>query len=183
MLTAAVTNSLPRRPAGAAPSTCAGQNVVLDEQKYLSGSEFERLDRVLRRLEVETGYKVRVLSRSRGTEEWTRDRGAIRCALGVSIGSTLDADAVIVVADRGLQGALQAGSSFLTYDIGERVQFALPPIFWTRLQREYGKAAYVDARGEAAAIVATCELILSCLRADINGDVCTDVPPARSSFF
>ena len=69
-------------------------------------------------------------------------------------------------------------------DIGERARFALPDIFWTRLQREYAKAAFVESRGEAASIVTTCEFILSCLRNEaVNEDVCTDVPPASSSFF
>ena len=178
LLAAMLTSSLIEPPA-----RCAGNDVVLDANRFLAESEAARLDRILRRLEADTGYKVRVLSRSRGTDEWTRDRSSIRCALGVASSSGLDPDAVIIIADRGLQGALQAGSSFITYDIGERVRFALPDIFWTRLQREYGKATFVDKRGEASAIVTTCEVILSCLRLDPNEDVCTDVPPAASSFF
>ena len=186
LLVAAISTSSHAPPSLAMP--CSSTDVVLDAASFLNSGDTARLDRILRQLQADTGYKLRVLSRSRLTDEWTQDRNSVRCALGVAgrDGSGLDADAVIVIADRGLKGALAAGSSFLSYDIGERARFALPDIFWTRLQREYAKAAFVESRGEAASIVTTCEVILSCLRNDVNvlnEDVCTDVPPASSSFF
>jgi len=185
LLVAAISTSLHAPPSLAMP--CSSTDVVLDAASFLNSGDTVRLDRILRQLQADTGYKLRVLSRSRLTDEWTQDRNSVRCALGVAgrDGSGLDADGVIVIADRGLKGALAAGSSFLSYDIGERARFALPDIFWTRLQREYAKAAFVESRGEAASIVTTCEVILSCLRNDVTNDedVCTDVPPASSSFF
>ena len=93
----------------------------------------------------------------------------------------LDPMAAVLIADRGPPGALEAGSSFLTFDVGTGVNFVLPDIFWQRLQREYGKQRFVEARGEAASIIVACELILTCLRSEEG--YCTTVPPASSSAF
>ena len=72
------------------------------------------------------------------------------------------------------------GGSFLRYEVGDNVRMQMPDAFWGRLQREYGRIRYVESRGEAAAVVTSCELIITCLR-DEQG--CTDVPDASSSVF
>ena len=54
------------------PTFPTAQQVLLDTAGYLSASEAERLDRILRRCEQQTGWRVRVLTRSRTSAEWTR---------------------------------------------------------------------------------------------------------------
>ena len=159
----------------------AGARPVLDTKRVPASAELERLERILRAVEADTGFRVRVLTRERNSAEWTRSRTATRCALGVaSAGGQMDPRAVVLIADRGIPGALENGSSYLTFDIGDAVRFVLPDVFWARLQREYGKRTFVEARGEAASVIVSCELVISCLR---NEEYCTGVPPAASSFF
>lgn len=155
----------------------------MDTAGYLrDAGDRERLERILSRLEDTSGFYVRVLTRDRKSEEWTREStvSALACRFGLT--SRQRSSSVIIVADRGIEGALQAGSSFLTFPvIGDNVQLYLPPVFWARLQREYGRRAFVESRGEAASIVTTCELIITCLNNDEDG--CTSVPPASASYF
>ena len=133
------------------------------------------------RLEETSGFSVRVLTRDRRSAEWTREStiSVLACKLGVARGQL--ASSVIIVADRGIEGALEAGSSFLTFPVvGDNVQLYLPPVFWARLQREYGRRAFVENRGEAASIVTACELVITCLNSE---DGCIAVPPATASYF
>ena len=53
------------------------------------------------------------------------------------------------------------GGSFLRYEVGDNVRMQMPDAFWGRLQREYGRIRYVQSRGEAAAVVTSCELIIA----------------------
>lgn len=134
-----------------------------------------RLERILTKLEVDTGARVRVVTRSRAPDSNSVPLAELRRWWG------LGGRSAIVVADRGLAGALEAGSSFLRFEVGDELQFQLPGIFWSRLQREYGKLRYVEARGEDGSIVAACEVIISCLRSEEQ--FCTDVPAAAASYF
>ena len=153
-------------------------SAVQDRQGYLEPAAEQRLERILAKLEADTGYKLRVLTQSKSTapelgpllQEWNIGQG----------GKLRDPNAVLMVADRGLKGKLEAGGSFLRYEVGDNVRMQMPDAFWGRLQREYGRIRYVESRGEAAAVVTSCELIITCLR-DEEG--CTDVPDASSSVF
>ncbi|KAL1503327.1 hypothetical protein AB1Y20_011379 [Prymnesium parvum] len=143
--------------------------------------ELSRLDRILRSLEEDTGYKLRVFTtsaRARADPQvlsHAKQAWRVRAERG-----RLEPDAVVVVADLGIPGSLEAGSPYLRYDVGANVRLALPDVFWGRLQREYGKRAFVEARGQVASIVVSCELVLTCLR---NEEYCTDVPSAQKSYF
>lgn len=151
---------------------------VLDTAGYLDAPELERLERILRKGEEQTGCAIRVLTRNRLSADWTRDTKAVRCAFDVAA----TRDSVLIVADRGIAGALEAGASFLSFDVaGPNVRLALPPSYWARLVQEYGRQSYVSKRGEAASIVTSCELILTCLRSEEG--FCTTVPAASSSYF
>jgi len=173
------------RAESAADSSLAGVTVgqrVLDTLGYLPAPEVERLDRILGTLQSQTGFKVRVLTGSRRSADWERTSWEARGTLGIGAGSGagLDPNAVLVVADRGIKGALEAGSSFITFEVGDNVRLVLPDVFWGKLQREYGRRKFVEARGETASIVVTCELILSCLRLE---DFCVSVPSPDASYF
>ena len=152
--------------------------VVQDRQGFLQLAEEQRLERILTKLEVDTGYKIRVLTQSKATAP---ELGPLLQSWQIGQGGRLrDPNAVLMVADRGLKGKLEAGGSFLRYEVGDNVRLKVPDTFWGRLQREYGRIRYVESRGEAAAVVTSCELIITCLR-DEQG--CTDVPDASSSVF
>jgi len=185
-LAASLLVAVPSRPAEAV-ACLDGSRRVIDEAGYLPQADYERLERILAKLEIDTGYGIRVLSRTRARfaddedEDWTRAPPAsiLRCAFNVSAAAA--PTTVLIVADRGIKGALEAGSSFLTFPfIGESVQFLLPGVYWSRLQRQYGRRSFVESGGEAASIMTACELILTCLR---NEEGCTDVPPPTASFF
>lgn len=160
---------------------------VVDTAGFLDAESYDRLDRILAKLETDTGFSLRVLTRSRRAasvsdeeESWTRSQASkiLRCGF-----NTLPTPStILIIADRGISGALDAGSSFLTFPyLGDTVLFALPGVFWSRLQREYGRKAFVEKRGEAASIIVSCEQVITCLRSEEQS--CTTVPPALTSFF
>jgi hypothetical protein len=179
--TGLVTGYSPAVQHATAVTEVAALSPVADLAGVLERSEAERLERILRSLEADTGYKVRVVTQARGGG---RDSEALAdLKRGWRIGGSsaaVDPNAILVIADRGISGSLEAGSPYLRYDVGANVQLVLPGVFWGRLQREYGKLSFVERRGEAAAVVVSCELILTCLR---NEDFCITVPPASSSYF
>jgi hypothetical protein len=177
-------------PAAPIPECLAAsdaQRRVVDTAGYLDDESYSRLDRILGKLESDTGFSVRVLTRSRRAasvvdeeENWTRSQPSniLRCGFN----SAPTSSTILIVADRGIAGALDAGSSFITFPyIGDTVQFALPGVYWSRLQREYGRKNFVEKRGEAASIIVSCEQVITCLRSEEQS--CTTVPPASTSFF
>ena len=120
-----------------------------------------------------------VLTRTRSSEDWAFDPRAVRCRLGLDDASAR-ASSILLVGDRGIAGALEAGSAFLSFEVGDNVKVSLPDVFFARLRQEYGRRSFVEPRGEAAAIVVACELILTCLRSEEG--FCTSVPPASKYF-
>ncbi|KAL3898411.1 MAG: hypothetical protein SGPRY_012843, partial [Prymnesium sp.] len=124
--------------------------------------EMARLERILAALEADTGYKLRVLTLSpqlRGDAAvLSQARQTLRIQM---VKGRIEPNAALILADRGIPGSLEAGSPYLRYDVGDNVRLVLPDIFWGRLQREYGKRAFVEARGDAASIIVTCELVLT----------------------
>jgi hypothetical protein len=158
----------------------ADDAIVADTAGYLPAVERTRLVRILRKGEAQTGVKIRVLTRSRAASEssaWAYEPSAARCRLGVA---AAPADSILIVGDRGIAGALEAGSAFLTFEVGGNVRVSLPDIFFARLRQEYGRRSFVEARGEAASLIVAVELILTCLRSEEG--FCTNVPPASTYF-
>ena len=142
---------------------------VLDLESYLRDAQRTRLERILQTLEADTGYKLRVATQSRATAPGLKSLRAQWAA---------DDRTVIVIADAGIPGALEAGNPFLRFDVGDEASFVMPPIFFSRLTREFGKAPFVsDPSKYGASIVASCEIILTCLRQE---EFCVDVPAART---
>jgi len=151
---------------------------VLDLQGFLDAPGQGRLTRILGKLEEDTGFVLRVVTQDRSNApelnsllaRWRIDRR----------GGGIAPNAIVVVADRGLQGSLESGGSLLKFLVGDDVMLALPPVFWGRLRREYGMKEFVLTRGEAAAIITSCEIVITCLR---NEDFCTEVPSSKASYF
>ena len=180
LLCAATTSpSLPARATddAACASAAVQPALVADTASYLSASDLTRLERILAKGQNQTGVQLRVLTRSRASKEWTYDLSAVRCRLGI----TSPSQSLLIVGDRGIQGALDAGSAFLTFPlVGNGVKLALPDVFFARLKQEYGRKSFVDLHGEAASLVTAVELILTCLRSEEG--FCTTVPPASTYF-
>ena len=86
---------------------------------------------------------------------------------------------------RGTQTVSKLGLAFVAWmraTLWQKMAFyKLPPledIIAARLTREFGKAPFVsDASKYGASIVASCEIILTCLRQE---EFCVDVPAART---
>jgi hypothetical protein len=63
----------------------------------------------------------------------------------VAIGPRLAPTTLLLVADRGVAGALENGGSLLRIELGQDAALAFGPSFWQRLKREYGSARFVRA--------------------------------------
>ena len=61
----------------------ADDAIVADTAEFLPEKERTRLVRILRTGEQQTGVKLRVLTRSRASDDWAYDPRAIRCRLGL----------------------------------------------------------------------------------------------------
>ena len=154
--------------AGAVPA-------VLDLAGYLDDAEVQRLTRIISRLEEVTSFRLRVLTRDRASPDWARDSRAIQCVFDLS------GNSILMTADRGIAGALEAGSAFLSFDVGPDARLALPDVFVSRLVNEYARRPFVAKRGEAASIVVASEIIITCLRSEDG--FCLRVPRASDSYF
>lgn len=62
----------------------------------------------------------------------------------------------------------------LNFNVGDGVKFALPNVFWTRLQAKYGTTFYVRENGIDLSIVNAIEAIAQCLRSE--DAYCVNVP-------
>ena len=82
---------------------------VQDRQGFLEPAAEERLERILAKLEADTGYKIRVLTQSKNTAP---ELGPLLQDWRIGLGGKLrDPNAVLMVADRGLKGKLEAGTT------------------------------------------------------------------------
>ena len=178
-LPAAAADSCAEIPAAPAAAE-DGDDFILDAAGYLPAAERERLVRIMRKGEAQTGVRIRVVTRSRAPgAEWAYDPKTVRCRLGIE-NPIARADSLLIVGDRGIAGALEAGSAFLSFDVGSNLQLSLDPTFFGRLRQEYGRRSFVEARGEAASVTIAVELILTCLRSEAGFCTGRDVPAASS---
>ena len=150
-----------------------------DSANFLPDAERARLVRIIGKGEAQTGARLRVITRARAAaDERPYDPAVVRCWTGGESAATRD-NTLLIVADRGIPGALEAGSALLSFQVGQNLKLNLPEIFFSRLVQEYGRRSFVEKRGEAASIVIAVELILTCLRSEEG--FCTTVPSASST--
>lgn len=142
----------------------SGKNIIQIE-KFLTSGQVRRLEDLLQKLEIDTGYRLRILCQSYPntpglaiTNYWD---------LGKE-GQKDDKYVVLVVDQFGGKG------NALNFNVGDGVKFALPNVFWTRLQSKYGSTFYVRDNGIDIAIVNAIEAIISCLRSE--DQYCVNVP-------
>lgn len=119
---------------------------IIDLAKSLTSVQEERLAEELKQFEVETGWKLRVLT------QYDRTPGlAIREFWG------LDDKSVLLVAD-------SRGGNILNFNVGDAVYQLLSRTFWVELQTRYGNLYFVREEGEDQAILQSLESIKTCLR-------------------
>jgi len=128
---------------------------VVDLANYLPSLQEEDLVAELEEFEVETGWKMRVLTQY----DQTPGRAVIKYW-------GLDDKTVLLVADG-------KGGNILAFSIGDDVYELMPRTFWIELQTRFGNMFYVQDHGENNAIVNAMTVVKGCLLAE-NG--CNVVP-------
>jgi energy-converting hydrogenase Eha subunit A len=118
---------------------------VVDLANYLPTLQEESLIEDLESFEVETGWKMRVLT------QYDRSPGrAVKNYWG------LDDKSILLVADG-------RGGNLLAFSIGDAVYELLPRTFWIELQARFGNMYFVRENGENNAIVDALETVQGCL--------------------
>jgi hypothetical protein len=102
---------------------------VIQTEKFLTAGQVKRLDSLLTATERDTGYRVRVLCQA-----YPNTPGlAIRDYWDLGKEGQIDDKYIVLVVDQ-----FGGKGNVLNFNVGEGVKFALPNIFWTRLQAKFG---------------------------------------------
>jgi energy-converting hydrogenase Eha subunit A len=118
---------------------------VVDLANYLPELQEKSLIQQLDDFEVETGWKLRVLTQY--------DRSPGRAVIDFW---DLDDQSILLVADG-------RGGNILAFSIGDAVYDLLPRTFWIELQTRFGNLYYVRENGENNAIVESLDVVENCL--------------------
>jgi len=141
-----------------------GKNVIQIE-KFLTNGQAKRLDEKLKKLEEATGFRVRVLC-----QKYPQTPGlAVRDYWDLGKEDSKDDKFVVLVVDQ-----FGGKGNILNFNVGEGVKFALPNVFWTRLQGKYGSIFFVKENGIDAAIESAIDAVYTCLRSE--DAYCVNVP-------
>lgn len=142
----------------------AGLNVIQIE-KFLTNGQVKRMNEQLTRLEKDTGFRVRVLCQA-----YPKTPGlAIRDYWDLGKEGQKDDKYIVLVVDQ-----FGGKGNALNFNVGEGVKFALPNVFWTRLQGKYGSTFFIKENGIDIAIVNAIDSISSCLRSEEQ--FCVNLP-------
>ena len=118
---------------------------VVDLANYIPELQEESLIEELKEFEVETGWKLRVLTQY----EKSPGRAVIKFW-------NLDDQSILLVADG-------KGGNLLAFSVGNDVYDLLPRTFWIELQTRFGNMYYVREHGENNSIVTAMETVQDCL--------------------
>jgi len=144
-----------------------GLNVIQIE-KFLTSGQVKRLNEMLSKLEKDTSFRVRVLCQA-----YPQTPGlAIRDYWDLGKEGQKDDKYIVLVVDQ-----FGGRGNVLNFNVGDGVKFALPNVFWTRLQGKYGSTFYVRDNGIDMAILNALDAIAQCLRAEY----CVSVPDEGQS--
>jgi len=147
----------------------SGLNVIQIE-KFLTSGQAKRMNDLLTSLERDTGFRVRVLCQA-----YPQTPGlAIRDYWDLGKEDQKDDKYVVLVVDQ-----FGGKGNVLNFNVGEGVKFALPNVFWTRLQGKYGSTFFVKENGIDLAIINALEAIATCLRSE--DQYCVNVPDQGQS--
>jgi hypothetical protein len=139
---------------------------IIDLEKWLTPSETQRLDRLIRSLEKDTGYRLRVL-----TQQYPKTPG-----LAIKDYWAIDANTIILVADLGINGKQRA--NVINFNVGDNIP--LPSIFWSRVQSKYGNQFFVKDNGKDQSILEAAGALTDCLR---RGEPYCTSPPASVELY
>ena len=128
------------------------------------------MDTMLANLEKDTGFRVRVLCQACPNTPGL----AVRDHWSVGKEDQKDDKYVILVVDE-----FGGKGNVLNFNVGEGVKFALPNLFWTRLQGKHGSTFFVKENGIDLAIVNAVEAIVTCLRSEDG--FCVNAPDSGVS--
>jgi len=146
-----------------------GQNVIQTE-KFLTSGQAKRMNELLTALERDTGFRVRVLCQS-----YPNTPGlAIRDYWDLGKEGQKDDKYVVLVVDQ-----FGGRGNVLNFNVGEGLKFALPNVFWQRLQAKYGTTFYVRDNGIDLSVINAIEAIATCLRSEEQ--FCVQVPDEAPS--
>ena len=82
----------------------------------------------------------------------------------------VDDKTIVMIVERG--NSKSGMSNILNFNVGQGVELALPPVFWTRLRNFFGNSFYIKDNGEDLAVINAVDTVVGCLREGF----CTDVP-------
>lgn len=138
---------------------------VIQVEKFLTSGQAKRMDNMLSSLEKDTGFRLRVLCQA-----YPNTPGlAIRDYWDLGKEGQKDDKYVVLVVDQ-----FGGKGNVLNFNVGDGMKFALPNVFWTRLQGKYGTTFYVRENGLDLAIINAIEAIVQCLRSE--DQYCVNVP-------
>lgn len=138
---------------------------VIQVEKFLTTGQAKRMNGLLANLERDTGFRVRVLCQS-----YPNTPGlAIRDYWSLGQEGQKDDKYIVLVVDQ-----FGGRGNVLNFNVGDGVKFALPNVFWTRLQAKYGTTFYVRDNGIDLSIINAIEAVVTCLRSEDG--YCTNVP-------
>ncbi len=123
----------------------AEETPVVDLANYLPTLQEESLIKQIEEFEIETGWKLRVLTQY--------DKSPGRAVIKFW---DLDEQSILLVADG-------RGGNILAFSIGDDVYELLPRTFWIELQTRFGNMYYVREHGENNAIVKALDTVKGCL--------------------
>ncbi len=118
---------------------------IVDLANYLPKLQEESLIQKIENFEVETGWKLRVLTQN--------DRSPGRAVIKFW---GLDDKSILLVADG-------RGGNLLAFSVGDDVYQLLPRTFWIELQTRFGNLYFVRENGQNNAIVESIETVKDCL--------------------
>eukprot|EP00558_Chaetoceros_sp_UNC1202_P009219 CAMPEP_0197239442 /NCGR_PEP_ID=MMETSP1429-20130617/5912_1 /TAXON_ID=49237 /ORGANISM="Chaetoceros sp., Strain UNC1202" /LENGTH=236 /DNA_ID=CAMNT_0042698857 /DNA_START=17 /DNA_END=727 /DNA_ORIENTATION=+ len=139
--------------------------VVIQTEKFLTSGQAKRMSDLIRALEKDTGFRLRVLC-----QNYPNTPGlAIRDFWSLGKEDQMDDKYIVLVVDQ-----FGGKGNVLNFNVGEGVKFALPNVFWTRLSGKYGTTFFVRENGIDFAITNAVEAIVQCLRSE--DAYCVNVP-------
>ncbi|KKI99889.1 TPM domain-containing protein [Prochlorothrix hollandica] len=130
------------------------QTPIIDLAHSFADGQIQSLVQELEDFEVETGWKLRVLT------QYDRTPGR-----AIKDYWDLDAHSFLVVAD-------PRGGNLLNFNVGGDFYRIIPRTFWVELQTRFGNLYYVRDNGEDGAILGALRAVETCVRQ--NG--CSVVP-------
>lgn len=144
--------------------------VVIQTEKFLTSGQAKRMSDLIRALEKDTGFRLRVLC-----QNYPNTPGlAIRDYWSLGKEDQMDDKYIVLVVDQ-----FGGKGNVLNFNVGEGVKFALPNVFWTRLSGKYGTTFFVRENGIDFAITNAIEAITQCLRSEEA--YCVNVPDQGAS--